>query len=126
MNRPDLSCITPEQAAYIEFLEGQLNGSSNLIKELNLLADLYAKDLMLIRTGKDGPEGQNLTFMKEGKTFERSLVLVDKAKIFAELAKLSRPPEAKAVKEPGSVSDTPEEQPKKRRNIQDFVLANKQ
>lgn len=103
------------------YLEGRCNGASNLIGELNLLADLYAKDLMMIRTGKAGENDANLTFMKEGKAFERSLVLMDKAKTFQALAQALKPEPVKAEKEPAETKAEPEPAPK-RKNIQDFAL----
>lgn len=122
MERPNLDNLTPEQAAYVAYLEGRCNGAGNLIGELNLLADLYAKDLMLIRTKKDGPEGKNLTFMKEGKGFERSLVLMDKVKTFKELQKASQPEPVATAKAPAEAKEEAKPSPAQRVNIQDLVL----
>lgn len=119
MNRPDLKGITAEQSAYIEFLEGCTSGASNLIKELNLVSNTFAEDLMKIRTGTvktvsegEGEETTNLIFLKDkatDKTFERVMVLYDKIDKIKALATLT------AVKE-ADKADKP------KRNIQDFVV----
>ena len=88
MKRPD--SIPAEMVAYVEYLEGCLNGSSELILSLNTASRLFANDLNLLCGGeaiiwvadgdKDVPKSM-LTFLSgdaKDKTFERIMVLFDK------------------------------------------------
>jgi len=122
MEKPNFDNLTPEQARYLELLEGQVNGASNLIKELNLISEGYAQDLMKIRTGQAGEEGKNLNYIKPDKNdtiFARTMVLVDKIdKILAiEKATKQVEPEVKEAKETKKPAE-----PVKRKNFQDIVL----
>lgn len=96
MKKPDLIKISPDVLAYIGYLEGCLNGSSELIQALNTASKVFADDLNMLCEGNafewvvsesDGEdEGKdtlksNLTFLSgdaKDKTFERIMVLFDK------------------------------------------------
>lgn len=122
MERPDLAALNTQQVKYLTYLEAKCQGASNLIAELNLMADAYAKDLAMIREGKDGAEGKNLTFMKEGKSFERTLVLIDKIDKFKSLAKATAEPVVKKTELTKVPDETEIKEPAKPRNIQDFAI----
>jgi hypothetical protein len=91
MKRPDLETAEKvELIKYIEYLEGCLNGSSELILSLNTASRVFAKDLNMICEGeatewvadedKDVIKS-NLTLLSgdaKDKTFERIMVLFDK------------------------------------------------
>lgn len=53
MNRPDVNSLNKEQLKYVEYLESCLNGTPDLILEMNNLNSILAKDLHMICQGKD-------------------------------------------------------------------------
>lgn len=80
MKRPDLEKLSKEQLAYVEYLEGCLSGSSELILALNTASRVFADDLNIMCNGFE-PEQSALTFLTsdaKDKTFERIMVLFDK------------------------------------------------
>lgn len=90
MKKPDLNKVSPEVLAYIQYLEGCLNGSSELILALNTASRVFANDLNFLCEGDsvewvaDGEKDivkSKLTFLSgdaKDKTFERIMVLFDK------------------------------------------------
>jgi len=90
MKKPDLKGLSKAQIAYIEYLEGCLNGSSELIMALNTASRVFADDLNLICDGdavewvSEGDSDvakSRLTLLSadaKDKTFERIMVLFDK------------------------------------------------
>ena len=90
MKRPDLSNLSPEQLAYVNYVEGCLNGSSELILALNTASRVFARDLNLLCDGDaysweaEGEEDKaisRLTLLSDdakNKTFDRIMVLFDK------------------------------------------------
>lgn len=97
MKKPEIAKLQPEILAYIEYLEGCLNGSSELIQALNTASKVFSDDLNMLCSGEayewvtdvieDGEtEGKdklksNLVFLSgdaKDKTFERIMVLFDK------------------------------------------------
>lgn len=87
MKRPELIKIAPEVLLYIEYLEGCLSGSSELILALNTASRVFAEDLNIICEGGDvyemGVVGakSSMTLLSgdaKDKTFERIMVLFDK------------------------------------------------
>lgn len=89
MDRPT-SNIPAEWGKYVEYLEGCLNGSSELILALNTASRVFADDLNMICTGdivdwvangdKDMPKIKLMLLSGDAKdkTFERIMVLFDK------------------------------------------------
>lgn len=90
MKRPDLIKLPPEILVYVEYLEGCLNGSSELIQALNTASKVFADDLNMLCIGdyidwiadgeKDVPRIK-LKFLSgdaKDKTFERIMILFDK------------------------------------------------
>lgn len=90
MKKPDVTKLLPEILAYIEYLEGCLNGSSELIQALNTASKVFADDLNMLCDGdymdwvadgeKDVPKIK-LKFLSgdaKDKTFERIMILFDK------------------------------------------------
>lgn len=92
MKRPEKIKVTPEILAYIEYLEGCLNGSSELIQALNTASKVFADDLNMLCegqtfawvSGETGGEDMPVTQLKflssdaKDKTFDRIMVLFDK------------------------------------------------
>lgn len=90
MKRPDIIKCEPELLKYIEYLEGCLNGSSELILSLNTASRIFAQDLNLICNGESiewRSDGENdtpkslLTLLSpdsKDKTFDRIMILFDK------------------------------------------------
>jgi hypothetical protein len=87
MKKPEINDVPAEVVAYIEYLEGCLNGSSELILALNTASKVLADDLNMICEGEDlyymdvvGAKSK-LTLLSgdaKDKTFERIMVLFDK------------------------------------------------
>lgn len=87
MKRPDLEKLSKEQLAYVEYLEGCLSGSSELILALNTASRVFADDLNMICEGGElydmdlvGAKSR-MTLLSgdaKDKTFERIMVLFDK------------------------------------------------
>lgn len=80
MKRPDLEKLSKEQLDYVEYLEGCLSGSSELILALNTASRVFADDLNIMCNGFES-EQSALTFLTsdaKDKTFERIMVLFDK------------------------------------------------
>ncbi len=90
MKIPNLEKLPPEILAYIEYLEGCLNGSSELIQALNTASKVFAEDLNMLCDGDivdwvaDGEKDVakiKLKFLSgdaKDKTFERIMILFDK------------------------------------------------
>lgn len=90
MEKPDITKLPPEILAYVEYLEGCLNGSSELIQALNTASKVFADDLNMLCGGDyidwvaDGDNDVpkiKLKFLSgdaKDKTFERIMVLFDK------------------------------------------------
>lgn len=89
MDRP-ITELPQEWVKYIEYIEGCLNGSSELILALNTVSRVFAVDINMLCDGdivewvaegdKDVPKIR-LTFLSgdaKDKTFERLMVLFDK------------------------------------------------
>jgi GTP-binding protein EngB required for normal cell division len=108
MNKPNLDNLTPEQGRYIEYLEGALSGSSNVIRELNLVFDGYASDLMKIRTNTSGKDGENLQYFKKEKDpfFDKVMVVLDKIDKIVKLESLTKKPDNKKSPQKEVVEET--------------------
>ncbi len=86
MERPTLENLSLEQIAYLEYLEGCLNGSSELILALNTASRVFALDIDMICSGETtegiGEGERSLLTLLSGdskdKTFDRIMVLFDK------------------------------------------------
>lgn len=90
MKKPELDGLSVEQLKYVNYLEGCLNGSSELILALNTASRVFAEDLNMLCSDdtviwtadgdKDLPVSK-LTFLSgdaKDKTFDRIMILFDK------------------------------------------------
>lgn len=87
MERPEVERLEQSIVDYIDYLEGCLNGSSELILALNTASRVFADDLNIICSGEpvydlDVPGAKSLLTLLSGdskdKTFDRIMVLFDK------------------------------------------------
>jgi hypothetical protein len=92
MNKPGFTGLTKEQLKYIEYLESCLNGTADLILELNNLNSILAGEINMICQGndtidvKDEESGETvkksklilLSPDKDDKTFDKIMKIVDK------------------------------------------------
>lgn len=87
MERPKVEGLEQPVVEYINYLEGCLNGSSELILALNTASRVFADDLNIICSGEpvydlDVPGAKSLLTLLSGdskdKTFDRIMVLFDK------------------------------------------------
>lgn len=83
MEKPDLTGLTKAQEDYVDFLEGSLNGTTDLLKELSLFNKICSDDMRLIRNGEALHDGSNLKYIKSDKddiVFNRVMTLIAKFK----------------------------------------------
>lgn len=92
MNRPDINSLNKEQLKYVEYLESCLNGTADLILELNNLNSILANEINMISNGIDmvvavdeetGEETKRSRLIllspdKDDKTFDKIMKIVDK------------------------------------------------
>lgn len=120
MERPDIIPENEEIKAYIDYLEGKLNGMSRLVAEINLLKDGVAADLEKVRLGTGGDNGENLKYVcfdKSNPRFNHLKYLMLSINIIE-----SKPVKATLSKE--DEVETVVTTTKKRINIQDFATRN--
>lgn len=103
MKKPDLTGITAEQLAYINYMEGCLEGTPNLITSLNHLNNVLADDIRKIADGNDfevyyvsdedgNPERKERTTLtllcpdKDDKTFDKVMKIISSQDHFKKLA----------------------------------------
>lgn len=106
MQRPEFDGVSAECLAYVEYLEGCVNGAGDLIVEMNLTSKEFASDLRLIRTGA-GAEATYIGKSDKSKRFEHAMMLFDKIDKVKALAVITK-------------EEPKVDKPKK--NIQDFKL----
>lgn len=92
-------CTKEELLEKVLEYEKQLNGGSDLIRELNLMASLFAEELKKIRLGEgfyesdeEGKTSSGLILLSgdaKDKTFERIIVLFDKIDKIKALASMT-------------------------------------
>lgn len=73
MNRPDINNLNKEQLKYVEYLESCLNGTPELILEMNNLNSILAKDLHMISQGQDT---ENIKDEESGEVRQKSNLIL--------------------------------------------------
>lgn len=115
MNKPDTNEATREELiAYIAHQEAIIGGVPRLIAELRVSANIIAEDVKRANEGKE----DGFILLDNGKNFQRILTMIKNIEFFERLES-GQPPKPTKSKE---IKTEETEQPKKKINIQDYVL----
>lgn len=110
MKRPSFKNLPVEVIRYIEELEATVNGSSDLIKELNLVSDTIAKEIGAVRLKGN--------VMSDDKSFDKIITLIEKS---AKVRALSTPAKKEDKPDEEKAETETEETKPTMRNISDLA-----
>lgn len=96
MDRPNVISADSAVIAYIEYLEGCLNGANELQKELAFTCHILAEDLKLANNGKVSGF-KLLSGNKDDKIFERIFIMVKNKTDLASLSLLPKEEKSKST-----------------------------